>query len=369
MLEPDTYEEAISSINNTQWIKSMKEEYDSLINANTWTLVDKPINKNVVGCKWVYKAKTDAQGHVVKHKARLVAQGYTQEYGIDYEEVFAPVARQTTFRTLLAVAGKEGLTVRHFDVKNAFLNGTLDETIYMAQPKGFEVQGKENMVCRLNKSIYGLKQAARVWNKRLNSILIKGGFMQSQVDLCLYTKVTNSDKVYIIIYVDDIIIASNNARYISSMYKKLCDHFELTDLGDISYYLGIKVTKDEEDIYSINQTGYIEKVLRTYRMEDAKESKIPLDIGYKRTKDESNRIEKKKYHSLIGALIYIATNTRVDIAASVSILSRKMNCPTELDWLEAKRIRYLKGTKDLNLRLGSTKKEEKNILVGYSDAD
>jgi len=284
--------------------------------------------------------------------------------------VFAPVARQITFKTLWAVAGKQGLTVRHFDVKNAFLNGTLEETIYMAQPKGFEVQGKEKMVCRLNKSIYGLKQAARVWNKRLNSILVKEGFTQSQVDLCLYTKVTNSDKVYIMIYVDDIIIASNNARHVSSMYKELCDYFELTDLGDISYYLGIKITKDEEGIYSINQTSYIKKVLRTYGMEDAKESKVPLDIGYKKTKDESNRIEKKKYQSLIGALIYIATNTRVDIAASVSILSRKMNCPTELDWLEAKRIvRYLKGTKDLNLRLGSTKKEEKNILVGYSDAD
>lgn len=157
---------------------------------------------------------------------------------------------------------------------------------------------------------------------------------------------------------------------IKSMYKKLCNYFELTDLGDIDYYLGIKVTKDKDGIYSINQTGYIEKLLKMYKMENAKESKIPLDVGYRKIKDESCKIEKNKYQKLIGALIYIATNTRVDIAASVSILSRKMNCPTELDWLEAKRvIRYLKGTKNLKLTLGSKDKEVKDILVGYSDAD
>lgn len=154
------------------------------------------------------------------------------------------------------------------------------------------------------------------------------------------------------------------------MYKRLSNYFELTDLGDISYYLGIEVKMDKDGIYSISQTGYIEKLLKTYRMEEAKESKIPLDIGYRKMKDESNKVEKKKYQSLIGALIYVATNTRIDIVASVSILSRKINCPTESDWTEAKRIiRYLKGTKDLKLILGSKKEEEKNILVGYSDAD
>lgn len=188
--------------------------------------------------------------------------------------------------------------------------------------------------------------------------------------MCLYTKEISDDKVYVILYVDDIIIASKNIKHISNMYKRLSNYFELTDLGDISYYLGIKVKKDKDGIHSISQTGYIEKLLKTYRMEEAKESKIPLDIGYRKMKNESNKVEKKKYQSLIGALIYVATNTRIDIAASVSILSRKMNCSTESDWIEAKRIiRYLKGTKDLKLILGSKEKEEKNILVGYSDAD
>lgn len=135
MFELDTYEEAISSPNSIQWMNGTKEEYDSLINACTWTLVDKPVNKNVIGCKWVYKEKTDAQGHIQRYKARLVAQGYTQEYGVDYGEVFAPVVRQTTFRTLLAVAGKQNLTVRHYDVKNAFLNGVLEETIFMTHQR------------------------------------------------------------------------------------------------------------------------------------------------------------------------------------------------------------------------------------------
>lgn len=173
-----------------------------------------------------------------------------------------------------------------------------------------------------------------------------------------------------ILYVDDIIVSSNNAEHIFNLYRKLCNYFELKDLGDISYYLGINITKDEEGIYSINQASYIEKLLRIHGMEDAKESKVPLDVGYRKAKDDSDRIDNKTYQSLIGALIYIATNTRMDIAASVSILSKKMNCPTKLDLLEAKRVvRYLKGTKDLKLVLGSTKEEEKDILVGYSDAD
>lgn len=368
--EPDTYEEAIASSNSTKWIKGMNEEYDSLMKAGTWTLVDKPIDKNVVNYRWIYKAKTDAQGHITRYKARLVAQGYTQEYGVDYEEVFAPVVRQTTFRTLLAVAGKQKLTVRHLDVKNAFLNGVLEETIYMAQPRGFEVKGSESKVCRLNKNIYGLKQAAKVWNDKLNSILIKEQYEQSQVDLCLYSKRRGSDTAYIIIYVDDIIIASNNVKYIDEMYKKLNNFFELVDLGNINYYLGIEIIKNEDDFYSINQTCYIDKLLKIYGMDDAKDSEIPLDVGYGKREDKTDKVDVKQYQKLIGALIYLATNTRVNIAASVSILSRKMNCPTHTDWIEAKRvIRYLKGTKHLKLVLGSRKREEKGILLGYSDAD
>lgn len=289
---------------------------------------------------------------------------------MDYEEVFAPVARQTTFRTLLAVAKKQRLMVRHYDVKNAFLNGTLEGTIYMTQPEGFMVRSKEQMVCKLNKNIYGLKQAARVWNKKLHDILTKDEFIQSKVDLCLFTKETNNVKSYIILYVDDIIIASNNIEYISNVYKKLNSFFELTDLGNISYYLGIEVIKDKDGTYSISQTGYIEKLLRIYGMEDAKESKIPLNVGYEKTEDTTDVIEKKTFQSIIGALLYVATNTRIDISASVSILSRKMNCPTKLDLIEAKRVvRYLKGTKDLKLKLSDTEPRETNVLIGYSDAD
>lgn len=168
--------------------------------------------------------------------------------------------------------------------------------------------------------------------------------------MCLYSKNINNDKVYIILYVDDIIIASNNVKYISNMYEKLCNNFELTDLGDISYYLDIEVTKDEDGIYNICQTSYIGKLLRTYKMEKAKESKIPLDVGYGKTENDTNKIDKKVYQSLVGALIYnIATNTRIDITTYMSVLSRKMNCPTESDWLEAKRVvKYLKGTKNLS---------------------
>ena len=167
-------------------------------------------NAKIIGCKWVFKLKTNAEGVVTEHKARLVAQGFSQKYGIDYDEIFAPVVRASTFRTLLAIAGKENLKVHHYDVKTAFMNGDLKETVIMKQPEEFEVPGKENFVCKLNKTIYGLKQSAKAWNEKLNTVLKQLGFIQGEADPCLHIKETHRGKIYLISYVDDLIIASKD---------------------------------------------------------------------------------------------------------------------------------------------------------------
>lgn len=197
----------------------MKEEIKSLVDNKTWTLVDLPRDKNLIGCKWVYKLKTDASGEVKKFKARLVAQGFNQKFGVDYDQVFAPVARHTTFRTLLSIAASHNMAIYHFDAKTAFLNGELQEEIYMRQPPGFTNEGSEEKVCRLSKSIYGLKQSARIWNETLHNVLINAKLIQSKADNCLYTYHEAHYNLYILIYVDDILIASESMEAIQQTEK------------------------------------------------------------------------------------------------------------------------------------------------------
>ncbi|KXJ62354.1 hypothetical protein RP20_CCG018999 [Aedes albopictus] len=190
------------------------EELRSHEENGTWKLVDPPPGRKPVGCKWVYKIKRNAAGEAVKYKARLVAQGFNQKYGQDYDEVFAPVIKQTTLRTLLAIASKRNLILKHFDVKTAYLYGTLEEELYMRQPGGFEVAGQERKVCKLVKSIYGLKQSARCWNHRLHAVLLGLKFKQSRADPCLYTKVVNGRRIYLLVYVDDILVGCDSEEEI-----------------------------------------------------------------------------------------------------------------------------------------------------------
>lgn len=201
--EPKGLSEALSSEHKAQWIHAMKDEMDSLRKNETWELCDLPKDRKAIGCKWIYKVKIDG---IDRYKARLVAQGFSQKYGMDYDQVFAPVARQTTFRALLSIASKEKLSVRHIDVKTAFLNGKLNEVIYMRQPPGFEE--KSGLVCLLRKSIYGLKQAAKSWNDAIHEVLINAGFQRSGADQCLYLRERNGVWSFLLIYVDDIIVAA-----------------------------------------------------------------------------------------------------------------------------------------------------------------
>lgn len=369
--DPKNRKEALSGPNSKEWGAAMDEEINSLLSNNTWELVQKPEGRDIISCKWVFKTKRDAAGSINKYKARLVARGFSQKYGVDYDEIFAPVVRHTTFRLLLTIAGKEGLFIAHYDAKTAFLNGVLKETIFMRQPEGYLEPDKEEMVCKLNKSIYGLKQAAKAWNDELNIVLKGHQFNQSQADPCLYIKTEEGKVIYIVVYVDDFLIASSDKRLVKQTAEFFKNHFALMDLGELKHYLGIQVNKDDDGFYRINQTHYICKLLVRFGLQDAKTSNYPLDPQYNksRIKEQEAMKDGEKYQQLIGALLYISVNTRPDITASVCILSQYNKSPTDPDWVEAKRVaRYLKGTKELTLKLGN-KDDPNKHLYGYSDAD
>lgn len=286
---------------------------------------------------------------------------------MDYDEVFAPVVRQTTLRTLLSVAGARKMTVVHFDVKSAFLHGELKETIYMRQPPGFEEGG--NLVCKLKKSIYGLKQAANVWNNTLHNVLCNGGFEQSSADQCLYTNFTNEEGItYILVYVDDILVVSEKDGNITRVETLLKTHFDISNLGRANHYLGLEIFQDKFSNFCIRQRKYIIDLVKEFGMENAKDSKYPIDPGYGKSESEK-LMDNTQYQKLIGSLLYLSVNSRPDIAASVSILARKVSAPTQEDWTELKRVlKYLKGTSNYFLRL-SDNNAERDVLRGYADAN
>ena len=366
--EPKTYKEAINCVEKSKWIKAMNEEMESLTRNKTWQLKPLPEGRKAIGCKWIFKIKRGSDGKIDKYKARLVAQGYSQKFGVDYDEVFAPVVKQTTLRTFLTVAGMLKYTVRQYDIKTAFLNGVIEEEIYMRQPPGYE-ESSENLVCKLEKSLYGLKQSARCWNTKLVNVLKQKGYIQGEADPCLLKIKSGKNNIYILIYVDDILVTAQNDDDFAKIEEILEDNFEVTKLGIANFYLGIKIEREEDNFYSISQEKYIDKIIMKSGLQDAKTSRIPMDIGYinidrnKCTFLESNDI----YRQLIGCLLFLCVNTRPDIAAVVSILSQRVSNPTKEDWVELKRlIRYLKGTKHFKLKLGNLRS---NNLIVFSDAD
>lgn len=360
--EPSTYMEAITCKESKEWKKAMDAELNAIEENETWELTALPKGRKAIGSKWVFKIKRNEDGLKI-YKARLVAQGFTQRYGIDYDEVFAPVTRASTFRLLLSVAGMRHYIVNQYDIKTAFLNGKLNEEIYMKQPVGYE---KGNEVYKLKKSIYGLKQAAHVWNQTLHEVLMRNGCIQNESDKCLYKK-KNGDKVcYLIIHVDDMLVASSDEEFQTELMTSIGNEFELKKLGNVKQYLGIDVERRNGEFF-ISQEQHIEKIIREAGLEEAKESAQPMDTGY--YKLEGKELESNTtYRKLIGMLLYLSTNTRPDISACVSILSRKVEKPRDCDLVEVKRlIRYLKGSKALRLRLNSEGFENKVEI--FSDAD
>lgn len=362
---PKTFADIINSTDKNEWYAAVKEEMNSLVKNSTWTLVDLPKDKTAIDNKWTFRIKRKSNGEIERYKARLVAKGFTQKFGEDYWETFAPVAKITSIRIMLAIANKEKLYIHQMDVKCAFLNGDLHETVYMKQPEGFK---SGNKVCKLNKTLYGLKQASRGWNERFNTYIKRLGFKRLTSDPCIYTFSSNSKKIYIMIYVDDILLMSNDMYQIKIIKEYLSQEFEMKDLGEVEYFLGIKIERDiQNSITKISQQEYIENIIKKFKMEESKTMSTPIEKGLQLNKADFSDLTEKPYKELLGSLMYLMICSRPDISFAVGYLSRFQSCASEEHWQYLKRIiRYLILTKHLKLVY---RNDERNQVIGYVDAD
>jgi hypothetical protein len=372
--EPECYEEAMQVDTKKKWEQGMKEEMDSLENNQTWDLVQLPTGKKALQNKWVYKLKEEDGGEK-RYKARLVVKGFAQKKGIDFDEIFSPVVKMTSIRTILSLVVVEYLHLEQLDVKTTFLHGDLEEEIYMLQPQGYEVKGKENLVCRLKKSLYGLKQAPRQWYLKFDRFMTEQGYSRCHSDHCVYfKKLENGSFIILLLYVDDMLVAGTNMQDINVLKKKLANSFAMKDLGAAKKILGMRITRDRKNHkLTLSQGEYTEKVLERFRMQNEKTVSTPLASHFKLTKEmcpktqeEIQYMSRVPYSSAVGSLMYAMVCTRPDIAHAVGVVSRYMNNPGKEYWEVVKWIlRYLRGNTTHALCFGGSY----TFLQGYVDSD
>ncbi|RVW85510.1 Retrovirus-related Pol polyprotein from transposon RE1 [Vitis vinifera] len=333
---PNTIQEALKI---SEWKKAVQDEIDALEKNGTWTITDLPVGKRPVGCKWIFTIKYKADGSIERFKARLVARGFTQSYGIDYQETFAPVAKLNTIRILLSLAVNQDWCLQQLDIKNAFLNGDLEEEVYMEIPPGFEESMAKNQL----------------------------GYKQGQADHTLFVKKSHAGKMAIlIVYVDDIILSGNDMEELQNLKKYLSEEFEVKDLGNLKYFLGMEVARSRKGIV-VSQRKYILDFLKETCMLGCKPIDTPMDSQKKLgIEKESTPVDRGRYQRLVGRLIYLS-HTRPDIGFAVSAISQFMHSPIE-EHMEAvyRILRYLKMTPGKGLFFRKTENRDTEV---YSDAD
>ena len=363
---PNTYRQALNDPEKDNWIKAMQQEVESLKANDTYTLCKKPKGTNTIGGRWVYSRKTTPDG--LKYKARWVAKGFTQRAGLDYTETYAPTARMTSLRMLISIAAQNNFIVRQFDCNNAYLNSEVDEELYMIQPEGFEED--PSLVCKLKKSIYGLKQSARNWNSTLVTFMKTQNLTQSKCDPCVFFRNTDTeDTLYVLVWVDDVIGCGSNMNVMNTFKHNFSEKFKIKDLGTIDNFLGIQF-KVSEDGISLNQSVYVQNILNRFNMNEANPRAVPCDPSiHQLMKNDSEEIEDKTvYRELIGSLIYLMCGTRPDISFIVNLLSQYMSKPKYVHLKIAKGVlRYLKKTIDYELNY--TRHSTPLQIIGYSDSD
>ncbi|GKV36625.1 hypothetical protein SLEP1_g44733 [Rubroshorea leprosula] len=346
--------------------EAMDEEIATIERNNSWELTELPKGKKTIGVKWVYKTKLKENGEVDKYKARLVAKGYKQEFGVDYQEVFAPVARHDTIRLVISLAAQNSWPVFQLDVKSAFLHGDLDEQVFIEQPPGYVKVGNEHKVYKLKRALYGLKQAPRAWYSRIEAYFLNEGFQKCPYEHTLFTKIEGGKMLIVCLYVDDLIYTGNDKAMFDQLKKSMMAEFDMSDLGLMHYYLGIEVDQYAAGIF-ISQKKYVQDILDRFRMKDCNPVSTPIDAGMKLVKNpEGKKVNSTLYKQIVGSLMYL-TATRPDIMHAVSLISRYMESPKEMHLLAAKRIlRYLKGTVEYGLFY---KKREKSDMFGFTNSD
>ncbi|KAL5823894.1 hypothetical protein ACOSQ4_021794 [Xanthoceras sorbifolium] len=337
LTEPQTVLEALQDPN---WKAAMVDEYQAFIRNNTWSLVSPPSDVNIVGNKWVFRVKHNADGSVQRFKARLVAKGFHQIVGLDYFQTYSPVVKSATIRVVLSLAFSLNWCIEQLDVNNAFLNGDLHETVFMAQPKGFIAP---QLVCKLHKSLYWLKQAPRAWYEKLKSALLKWGFVNSKADSSLFILHTSLDIILLLVYVDDILM-TGSSRDIDQVIQNLGATFALKTLGSLSYFLGFEIARTAAGLH-VSQTKYAIDLFKRTNMLHSKPCPTPMVFGIKLTQSAGEKFfDASLYRSTIGALQYL-TISRPDIAYAVNNLSQYLSAHTTSHWLACKRVlRYINGT-------------------------
>ena len=374
--EPRSYHEAMTRDDAQLWHVATEQEYNALQEHGAWELCELPPGRKAIGSRWVYKVKLNSDGSVERYKARLVAKGFSQKPHLDYTETFAPVAKFASLRTVLAIAAAEDMEIDHMDISTAFLNGDLDEEIYMAQPEGFAAPGQEHLVCCLKKSLYGLKQSPRQWYIKLHSTFVKLGFSRCASDHCVWIWAKDGVKVIIPAYVDDLIIACKNVPLLKCIKEELKLEYKVRDLGPVAYTLGIEIIRDRANrrLY-LSQRKHIGDVLDRFNMADARPVSTPLAKSSPLTKEDCPQtpedleyMKSVPYLSAVGSLMYLSVGTRADISFAVGALSRFNANPGQSHWKQVQHVfKYLAGTKDLMLCYGPG--QDSTSLQIYSDAD
>jgi len=368
-LEPKTYRQARNCPDSIKWDTAEKKELASLEENGTWELVLRTDEMNVITGKWVYKLKRDSNNEVIRHKARWCARGFTQEYGIDFEETFAGVAKSMAIKVLFALAAQYDLEIDQMDVETAFLNGEIDADVYVEQPTGY---GDSKYVCKLKRGLYGLKQSPRLWQEKLRKALNKFGYYALDADSCIYRN--PSTGVILSTYVDDFLIFGKNRAEIETLKEYLNTQFKMKDEGPCVWFCGIRVVRDRPNrkIHLV-QDAYIDKVLRQFGMENCKPKANPMDPGsldsMVNNTEKATEDDIKQYQSVIGSLMYAMIQTRPDLAFTVSVLSRFAANPSRAHIRAAyKTLQYLKGTKYLGITFTGTKHGRLDVKI-YSDSD
>ncbi|GJZ82592.1 putative ribonuclease H-like domain-containing protein [Tanacetum coccineum] len=354
------------ALDDESWVEAMQEELLQFKIQKVWTLVDLPYGKKAIGTKWVYRNKKDERGIVVRNKARLVAQGYKQEEGIDYDEVFAPVARIEAIRLFLAYASFMNFLVYQMDVKSAFLYGTIEEEVYVSQPPGFVDPEFPEKVYKVEKALYGLHQAPRAWYETLSTYLLDNGFYRGQIDKTLFIKRVKDDILLVQVYVDDIIFGSTKKSLCTDFEQIMHKRFQMSSMGELTFFLGLQVKQKEDGIF-ISQDKYVGEILKKFGFSSIRTASTPMETNKALTKDEDGEdVDVHLYRSMIGSLMYL-TSSRPDIMFSVCACSRFQVQPKVSHLNAVKRIfRYLKGRPNLGLWYP---KDSPFILEAFSDSD
>jgi hypothetical protein len=297
---PKTIAEAYSSLDADYWKEALRSEIDSIMSNGTWEVVERPYECKPVGCKWVLLKKLRPDGTIDKYKARLVAKVYTQKAEEDFFDTYSPVARLTTIRVLLSLAASHGLLVHQMDVKTTFLNGELEEEIYMDQPEGFVVKGQDGMVCKLVKSLYGLKQAPKQWHDKFDRTLTSICFVTNKADKCVYYRYGGGERMILCLYVDDILIFDTSLELIKEVKDFLSQKFEMKDLGEADVILNIKLIKGENGGVTLSQTHYVEKMLSRFGYSNSKTAPTPYDASLVLRKNLRIMVDQLRYSQIIG---------------------------------------------------------------------